>query len=62
MSFEMIFRAKSCFQNFCSALIPSEGLSLDASRALLSHENFDGKSKVSRIDKMEYEWIYNLEG
>ena len=58
----MIFWAKPCFQNFCPTLIPSEELSLDASIVLLSHKNFDGKSKVSRIDKMEYEWIYNLEG
>jgi len=41
MSFEVIFFAKIDFQISCSAVISSEGLTLDASKALLRHKNFD---------------------
>ena len=41
------------FEIFGSAVIPSEGPTLDVSRALLRHANFDGKSKVSKIEKDE---------
>jgi len=44
------------FQNFNPAVIPSEGLTLDASRALLRHKNFDGKTKISKIEKDE-QWV-----
>ena len=39
------------FEIFCSAVIPSGGPTLDASRALLRHNNFDGKTKISKIEK-----------
>ena len=55
-SFEVIFLAKMDFQNFCSSVIPSEGLTLEASRVLLRHEDFDGKSKISKIEKDE-QWV-----
>ena len=41
----MIFLAKTDFEIFCSAVIPSEGLTLGASRALLKHKNFDEYDK-----------------
>ena len=44
------------FEIFCSAVIPSEGPTLDASRALLKHKNFDGKTKISKIEKDE-DWL-----
>ena len=44
------------FEIFCSAVISSEGPTLDAYRALLRHANFDGKSKVSKIEKDE-DWV-----
>ena len=50
MSFEVIFWEKLDCQVFCSAVIPSEGLTLDASRALVRHKNFDGKTKMSKIE------------
>ena len=43
-------------QIFNSAVIPSERLTLDTSRALLGHENFEGKSEVSKIEKDE-QWV-----
>ena len=52
----MIFLAKTDFEIFCPVVIPSEGPTLDASRALLKHKNFDGKSKISKIEKVE-EWV-----
>ena len=55
-SFEVIFLAKMDFEIFCSAVIPSEGLTLDASRALLRHKNFEGKTKISKIEKDE-DWV-----
>ena len=44
------------FEIFCSAVIPAEGPTLDASRALLRHKNFDGKTKISKIEKDE-QWL-----
>ena len=44
------------FQIFRSAEIPAEGITLDASRALLRHKNFDGKTKMSKIEKDE-DWV-----
>ena len=44
------------FEIFCSAVITAEGLTLDASRALLRHENFDGKSNMSKSKKDE-DWL-----
>ena len=41
-------------QIFGSAVIPSEGLTLDASRALLRHKNFESKTKISKIEKDEH--------
>ena len=52
----MIVWAKIDFEIFCSAVIPSEGLTLDASRALLRHKNFEGKTKISKIEKDE-DWV-----
>ena len=39
-SFEMIFLGKMDVEIFGSGVIPSEGLSLDASKALRRHNNF----------------------
>ena len=39
------------FQNFNSVVIPSEEPTLDASIALLRHENADGKSKIVKNSK-----------
>ena len=44
------------FEIFCSVVIPSEGITLDAIRALLRHKNFDGKTKISKIEKDE-QWV-----
>ena len=41
------------FEIFCSAVISSEGPTSDPYRALLRDANFDGKSKVSKIEKDE---------
>ena len=54
MSYKVIFLAKIDFQTFCSAVNSSEGLTLDASRALLRHKNFEGKTKISKIEKDEH--------
>ena len=56
MTFEVIFLAKLDFEIFCSAVITTEGLTLDASIALLRHKNFDGKTKISKIEKDE-DWV-----
>jgi len=56
MTFEVIFWAKLDFEIFCSAVITTEGLTLDASRALLRHKNFDGKSNMPKIEK-DSQWI-----
>ena len=56
MTFEVIFWAKLDFEIFCSAVITAEGLTLDASRALLRHENFDGSTKISKIEKDD-KWV-----
>ena len=56
MTFEVIFWAKLDFEIFCSAVITTEGLTLDASRALLRHKNFDGKTKISKIEKVAH-WV-----
>ena len=42
MTFYMIFCAKLDFQIFNPAVIPSEGPTLEASRALLRRKNFEG--------------------
>ena len=52
----MIVWAKMDFEIFCSAVIPSEGLTLDAFRALLRHKNFDGKSNMPKIEK-DSQWL-----
>ena len=44
------------FQTICSAVIPSVGQTLDAFQALLRRTNFDGKTKMSKIEKDE-EWV-----
>jgi len=41
----VIVWAKMDFEIFCSAVIPSGGPILNASRALLKHKNFVGKYK-----------------
>ena len=56
MTFEVFFWAKSDFEIFCPAVILPEGLTLDASRALLRHKNFEGKTKISKIEKNE-DWV-----
>ena len=56
MTFEVIFLAKLDFEIFCSAVILPKGPTLDASRALLRHKNFDGKTKISKIEKDE-DWV-----
>ena len=53
MTFEVFFLAKSDFEIFCPAVILPEGLTSDASRALLRHKNFEGKTKISKIEKDE---------
>ena len=44
------------FQIFCSAVIPSEGLTLEAFRTLLRHKNLDGETNMSKIEKDE-DWV-----
>jgi len=56
MAFEVIFWTNLDFQFFCSAVIPLEGPTLDGFRALLRHKNFDGKTKMSKIEK-DAEWV-----
>ena len=56
MTFEVIFLAKLDFEIFCSAVILPGGPTLDASRALLRHKNFYGKTKISKIEKVA-EWV-----
>ena len=56
MTFEVIFLAKFDFEIFCSTVILPGGPTLDASRALLSHKNFHGKTKISKNEKDE-EWV-----
>ena len=56
MTFEVIFLAKLDFEIFCPAVILPEGPTLDGSRALLRHKNFDGKTKISKIEKDE-DWV-----
>ena len=51
-----VFWAKSDFEIFFPAAILPEGLTLDASRALLRHKNFDGKAKMSKIENHE-DWV-----
>ena len=48
------------FKILSSAVIPGKGLTLDASRALLRHQDFDGKANVSKIEKDEdyVGWTY----
>jgi len=41
------------FEIFSPAVILPEGPTLDASKALLRHKNFDGKTKISKIEKDE---------
>jgi len=48
----VIFFAKSDFEIFCSTVIPSEDLTLNASRGLLRHKNFESKTKISKIEKV----------
>ena len=56
ISFEVIFSAKMDSQIFCSAVIPSEGLTLEAFRTLLRHKNLDCKTNMSKIEKDE-DWV-----
>ena len=57
MTFKVFFfKAKLDFEIFSPSAILPEGLTLDASRALLRHRNFDGKTKISKIEKDE-NWI-----
>ena len=56
MRFQMIFWAKFDFQNFNPTVIPLEGPTLEASRGLLRYTNFDGETKISKIEKDE-DWI-----
>ena len=51
MTFEVIFSIKLDFEIFYSSVITAEGLTLDASIALLRNKSFDEKSKVSQIEK-----------
>ena len=44
------------FEIFCSAVILPEGPILDASKALMRHKNFMGKTKISKIEKDE-DWV-----
>ena len=52
----MIFLAKFDFEILMSAVILPEGLTLDASRALLRHQILAGKTKISKIEKDE-DWV-----
>ena len=52
----MIFCAKLDFQIFNFAVIPSEGPTLEASTALLRRKNFEGWTKMSKIEKGE-NWV-----
>ena len=56
MTFEVIFLAKLDFEIFCPAVILPEGPTLDASRALLRHKIFHGKTKNSKIEKVA-QWV-----
>ena len=49
----MIFCAKLDFQIFNPAVIPSEEPALEASTALLERKNFEGWTKMSKIEKCE---------
>ena len=55
-SFEVIFWSKIDFEIVCSAAIPVEGPTLDASRALLKHKIFEGEKQMSKIKKDE-DWV-----
>ena len=52
----MIFLAKLGFQILNPAVIPSEGTTLEASTALLRRKNFEGWTKMSKIEKCE-NWV-----
>ena len=52
----MILSAKWDFENLISTVITAERLTLEPSRALLRHENFHGKTKMSKIEKDKY-WV-----
>ena len=52
MTFYMIFCAKLDFQISNPAVIPSEEPALEASTALLERKNFEGWTKMSKIEKM----------
>ena len=51
MTFEVIFSQILDFQIFCSAVIPSEESTLDALGALTRHKSFNGKTKMSKIER-----------
>ena len=53
MTFYMIFCAKLDFQISNPAVNPSEGPTLEASTALLRRKNFEGWTKMSKIEKGE---------
>ena len=53
MTFYTIFCAKLDFQIFNPAVIPSEEPALEASTALLGRKNFEGWTKMSKIEKCE---------
>ena len=61
MTFQILFWAELDFQIFNVAVILSEGTTLDASRAQLRHKNFDGKTKISKIERHK-EWVGWLSG
>jgi len=44
------------FNRFSLAVTLEEGPTLDVSRALLRHKNFDGNTKISKIEKDE-DWV-----
>ena len=52
----MIVWAKMDFEIFCSAVIPSGGPTLGASRALRRHKNFDCRTKIPKIEK-DNDWV-----
>ena len=52
----MIFCSELDFQISNPAVIPSEGPSLEASTALLRRKNFEGWTKMSKIEKGEI-WV-----
>ena len=53
MIFEVILKAKLGFEIFCPATITEEKPTLKASRALLTHILFLGKTKLLKIEKDE---------